>query len=394
MAERPPRATTLDLDRRPMLVFWETTRSCLLACRHCRASALPEPLPGELTTEEGRDLIRSLTDFGRPHPVLVLTGGDVLMRPDVYELASYASSLRIPVAMAPSVTGRLTPDAARRMRAAGVKAVSISLDGAGADSHDGIRGIPGHHAQTIAAIRLLREHRFVVQVNTVVMRENAEELADVAALLDRLGVNAWEVFFLIQTGRGSALEELTPSENEDVCDFLYDASRYGFAVRTVEAPFFRRIVAARRRGEPPAGGALYERLAARLGTLLGEPAGAAKAQSKGTRDGKGIVFVGYDGEVHPAGFLPAAVGNVRRQPLARIYRESPLLRDIRAGRFAGHCGACGYTDLCGGSRARAFAATGDPLGDDPACPFLALQRYEPSSARTSCTTSDAFTRAS
>ncbi len=180
MAVAPPR-TKLDLDQRPMLVFWETTRACLLACRHCRASAMPDPLPGELSTPEGRELIRSLTDFGRPYPVLVLTGGDVLMRTDVYDLAAYAASLKIPVALAPSVTGKLSPDAARRMREAGVKAVSISLDGAVPGTHDGIRGIDGHFAQTLAAIRMLRAYGFVVQVNTVVMRDNVEELPEVAA---------------------------------------------------------------------------------------------------------------------------------------------------------------------------------------------------------------------
>jgi radical SAM protein len=363
---------TLDLDRRPLLVFWETTKACLLACRHCRASAIAEPPPGELTPAEGNELVRSLTEFGRPHPVLVLTGGDVLMRPDALDLAAYATSLRIPVALAPSVTAKLTPEMLPRMRAAGVRAVSISLDGARPATHEGIRGIEGHFDRTLEAIRLLRESGFVVQVNTVAMRENVEELPEVAALLDRLGANVWEVFFLVKTGRGVGMEELSPAENEDVCHFLYEASRYGFVVRTVEAPFFRRVVAGRNGGEAPPGlGPLYPRLSRRLGELLGPPRSSPKAQTKGTRDGKGIVFVGHDGEVYPAGFLPVAVGNVRERSLARIYRESPLLRDIRAGRFPGRCGACDFRDLCGGSRARAFAATGDPLGDDPACPFLA-----------------------
>jgi radical SAM protein len=361
--------TKLDLDERPILVFWETTRACLLACRHCRASAMPEPLPGELTPEEGRDFVRSLTEFGRPYPVLVLTGGDVLMREDTFALARLASALKVPVALAPSVTPKLTIDAVGRMRAAGIKAVSISLDGATAATHEGIRGIDGHFERTLDAIAMLRKNGFVVQVNTVAMRENVEELPDVAAILRWLGVNVWEVFLLVKTGRGEAMEELTPAENLDLCNFLYDASRYGFVVRTVEAPFFRRVVAGRN-GTPPAGvGALYGRLSARIVELLGEPRGEAKAQTKGTRDGKGIVFVGHDGDVYPAGFLPQAVGNVRGDRLARIYRESTLLQDIRAGRFSGRCGSCEFADLCGGSRARAFAATGDPLGDDPACPF-------------------------
>jgi radical SAM protein len=370
MSELAPRGP-LDLNERPMLVFWETTKACLLACRHCRAEAMPRPAPGELGAEEGRKFVRSLTEFGRPYPVLVLTGGDVLMRPDALDLAARASAHGIPVALAPSVTSRLTADARRRMREAGVKAVSISLDGATAATHEGIRGIDGHFERTLAAIRMLREHGFVVQVNTVAMQENVHELPEVAALLDELDVNVWEVFLLVKTGRGERMRELSPAQNLDLCHFLYDASRYGFVVRTVEAPFFRRVVAERDAGAAPPPRPLYVRLSRRLGELLGEPRHAPKAQTKGTRDGKGIVFVGHDGDVYPAGFLPVTVGNVRERSLARIYRESGLLRDIRAGRFTGRCGTCGFTDLCGGSRARAFASTGDPLGDDPACPFLA-----------------------
>jgi len=359
----------LDLERRPILVFWETTRACLLACRHCRASALPEPLPGELTAAEGRALVRSLTEFGRPYPVLVLTGGDALMRDDTLELAEYASSLEIPVAMAPSVTPRLTLARVERMCKAGVKAVSISLDGATSATHEGIRGVKGHFERTLAAIRMLRGHGLSVQVNTVAMRENVEEFPDVAAMLHWLGVNAWEVFLLVKTGRGEGLEELTPAENLDLCHFLYEASRYGFAVRTVEAPFFRRVVA-ERTGAPPAGGPLYTRLSCRLAELLGEPRTSSIAQTKGTRDGKGIVFVAHDGDVYPSGFLPVPVGNVRENSLARIYRDSLLLRAIRAGYFSGRCGECEYNDLCGGSRARAYATTGNPLGDDPACAYV------------------------
>jgi radical SAM protein with 4Fe4S-binding SPASM domain len=208
-----------------------------------------------------------------------------------------------------------------------------------------------------------------VQVNTAVMPANVHELPSVTELMCRLGASIWEVFFLVRTGRGATLGELVAHECEDVCWFLHDASRYGFVVRAVEAPFFRRIVQWRESGRQPEGGPLYEELAARLHQLLGEPATASKAQTKGTRDGKGIVFVAHDGDVYPAGFLPLRLGNVRERPLADIYREHPLLRDIRAARFHGRCGVCEYRELCGGSRARAFAAFGDPLAEDPACAY-------------------------
>lgn len=367
----PSRPSRLDLDRRPILVFWETTRACLLACRHCRAEALPEPLPGQLTHEESLAFLGTLTGFGKPYPVLVLTGGDVLMRDDVAALAGRARALGLPVAIAPSVTPRLSAAALQELRRLGVKVASLSLDGASARTHEGLRGVDGHFQGTLSAIDLLRRHGFTVQVNTVVTRENIEELPEIAAIVKERGAAIWEVFFLVRTGRGLGLDELAPEENEDVCHFLYDASCYGFIVRTVEAPFFRRVATWRRQGRRAPTGPLYGRLSGRLRKLLGEP-GPARPQTKGTRDGKGIVFVAHDGDVYPAGFLPLPLGNVRERSLVEIYRESPLLRDIRAARFRGRCGVCEYRDLCGGSRARAYAASGDPLGEDPACAYLPL----------------------
>jgi AdoMet-dependent heme synthase len=352
-----------------MLVFWETTRACLLACRHCRASATTKAPPGELTTAEGRELIEQVAGFGRPYPILVLTGGDCLMRPDVFELTGYAASLGIPVALSPSVTPLLTGEMIGRIAASGVKAVSVSLDGAVAATHDGVRGIPGHFAATLATIRALVGAGVTVQVNTTVMAGNVGELADVAALVAANGAHIWEVFFLIETGRGQDVGAISPAGHEAVCHFLVDASRYGFVVRTVEAPFFRRAVLSRRDGCPPPQSELYAKLAARLRAVLGEATRQPSAHIAATRDGKGIVFVSSVGEVYPAGFLPVSLGNVRDKPLPDIYTGSQLLRDIRAARFADRCGQCGYSDLCGGSRSRAYAASGDPLGEDPACPY-------------------------
>ena len=364
----------LDLDSRPILVFWEMTRACLLACRHCRASAIPEPLPGELSTEEGERFLETLTGFGRPYPVLVLTGGDVLMRGDLLRLVGRARELGLPVAVAPSVTPRLELATLAALRRAGVKVASLSLDGARSETHEGLRGVEGHFEETIAALRLLRDHGFTVQINTVVRPENVEELAEIAAIVDEVGAAIWEVFFLVRVGRGAALAELSPEQNEDVCHFLVDASRYGFIVRTVEAPFFRRVVAWRQEGRTCETGPLYERLSARLRQVLGEPRSAPRAQTKGTRDGKGIVFVAHNGDVYPAGFLPLTVGNVRERSLVSLYRESPLFKTIRAARFHGRCGRCDFADLCGGSRARAYAVCGDPLGEDPACAYLPAGR--------------------
>lgn len=364
------RTTHVDLDQRPILVFWESTRACLLACRHCRAEALPHAVPGELTHEESVAFIETLADFGRPAPILVITGGDALMRPDLLELVDAARATGVPVALAPSVTPLLTDELLAELRARGVKVASVSLDGATAATHEGLRQVAGHFAETLAAVRRLRSHGLVVQVNTVVTAENVEELPAIAKLVRDSGASIWEVFFLVQVGRGTAMGELSPAENEDVCHFLYEASRYGFIVRTVEGPFFRRVVAWREAGRPVEAGPLYERLAAGLLDQLGEPSAESKAQTKGTRDGRGIVFVSSTGDVYPAGFLPVTLGNVRERTVAELYREHPLMRDIRAARFSGRCGRCEYSDLCGGSRARAFASSGDPLGEDPACAYV------------------------
>ena len=370
-----PRAQTrIDLDQRPILVFWESTKACLLACRHCRAEAQPTPVPGELTHAEAIGFVDSLADFGSPAPILVITGGDALMREDLAALVTGARGVGVPVALAPSVTPLLTDERLAELRELGVKAASISLDGACAATHEGIRGVDGHFAATLEALARMRHHGFVAQVNTVVMEENVEELPAIARIVRDSGASIWEVFFLVRVGRGAGMTELAPAEVEDVCQFLYDASRHGFIVRTVEGPMFRRVVRWRTEGRSCAAGPLYERLAAALAHEIGPPTGPSKAQTKGTRDGRGIVFVSATGDVTPAGFLPVVLGNVKETGIAEVYRDHPLLRDIRAARFGGRCGLCEYRDLCGGSRARAFAATGDPLGEDPACAYVPARR--------------------
>ena len=359
-----------------MLLFWETTKACALACRHCRAEAMPQPAPGQLSTAEGLRLLEDAARFTPRSPVVIFTGGDPLMRPDLFTLAERARALGMALGFAPSVTPLLTREAARRMRAVGAKTISLSLDGACALTHDAVRGVDGHFARTEEAVRMLVDEGHTVQINTTVMRANAEELADVAALIAGWGAHIWEVFFLIGVGRGAELAALSAAENEDVVHFLYEASCHGFVVRTVEAPFFRRVVA-ERSALPPgldAGnhfglGGLYRRLASRLRERIGPP-GRSRAQSLGTRDGKCILFVSHDGDVYTSGFLPIVLGNVRTRSIVEIYRGDPLLRAIRAAHFGGRCGVCELADRCGGSRARAFATSGDPLSDDPACAYL------------------------
>jgi radical SAM protein with 4Fe4S-binding SPASM domain len=296
------------------------------------------------------------------------------MRRDLDALAGRARELGLPLALAPSVTPLLGEERVASFRRLGVRVASISLDGATAAVHDRIRGVPGHFDSTVAAIGRLRRHGLTVQVNTVVMRETVEELPAIARIVKELGASIWELFFLVRVGRGAALGALNPDENEHVCHFLVDASSHGFIVRTVEAPFFRRVVAQRADGAAPPADGLYRRLRRMLEAELGPAAGPPRAQTKGTRDGRGIIFVGHDGTIAPSGFLPHALGNVRDDDLVEVYREHPLLRRIRAAEFGGRCGTCAYRQLCGGSRARAYAETGDPLAEDPGCAYTPAAR--------------------
>ncbi len=350
----------------PLLVFWESTKACPLACKHCRADAILKPLPGELTTQEGKRLIEQVAEFGDPKPLLIITGGDPLMRADLFELVDYANSLAVPVSLAPAVSPNLNADVMKEVRDSGVKSISISLDGAAPETHDELRGVPGSYRETINAIKTAVEIGLPVQVNTVVWRKSLHELPDVAHLLRQLGVRVWEVFFLIVTGRAREELDITPEQYEAAVQFLVDVSTYGFQVRTVEAPFYRRAKMQRLKGaryEDP----LYQKLVERLRSLLGPPTRGVDPAVVPTRDGFGIIFVAHDGTVHPSGFLPYPLGNVRRQSLVKIYREHPLLLKMRRGEFGGRCGVCEYRDICGGSRARAYAYYKDPLAEDPAC---------------------------
>ncbi len=357
----------MSFTERPVLAFWEMTRACPLACAHCRASAIPARSPEELTTAQGRGLLENLTRFGPPYPTVILTGGDPLMRPDLFELIAHARALGLRVAVSPAVSERLTDEVLGRLRDLGVAAVSVSLDGATAATHDAFRGAAGTFDRTMATIRAGLAVGLRLQVNSTVTASNLTELP---ALFDRIvaaGVRTWEVFFLIATGRGSAVRSPTAEESEAVGQFLFDASRYGALIRPVEAPFVRRILRERGEGVPPRGGELYRRLADDLERRLGPPTSASSLAPRGTLDGDGILFVGHDGTVFPGGFLPTALGNVRTDDLVAVYRNAPLLRAIRGRELAGVCRDCVDREACGGSRARAFAAVGDPLASDPGC---------------------------
>ncbi len=346
-----------DFNRYPLLVAWETTHACLLACKHCRASAEPDPLPGELTTEEGFGLLDQLAAFEHK-PVLLPTGGDPLQRKDLFLMLERARGLGIKVGITPAVTPLLTRQVVERFKALDVHQMAISLDGGSAESHDGFRGVPGTFDHALQALDWARELGLPTQVNTTVTRLTVEELPGIADILARKGVATWEVFFLVPVGRGALLNQLSADEYENVMNWLYLASRnYAFNIRTTEGPQFRRVVMQHRRRHD----SLDD------GAMVGHGRGSHLS------DGNGFVFVSATGEVYPSGFLPVSGGNIRERPLAEIYQESPLFQALRdKSLLKDKCGVCEFKQLCGGSRARAWAETGDYLASDPRCSYQPL----------------------
>ena len=341
----------LQFDRAPLRVYWETTRACDLACRHCRAVAAPAPDPAELTTPEGLRLLERLAAFGAPLPHVILTGGDPLKRADLFVLIDRARALGLGVSVAPSATPLLTPEAIRRLHAAGVEAISLSLDGAIARRHDAFRGVSGCFDRTLAGAAAALAVGLPFQVNTLVSEETLDDIPEVHRLVSKIGATRWSLFFLVTVGRGSVLRPITPGACDRLLEWLADLPRAGgLVISTTEAPHFRRVMARRGRW-------------ARAGGDQPRQAGAA-----GIRDGNGIMFISHIGKIQPSGFLPVTAGNVRSDDPVITYREAPIFHLLRrVDLLDGRCGRCGYRNLCGGSRARAFAASGDPLGEDPLC---------------------------
>lgn len=376
MRTAPIRSYRHDVGTRPFIVIWEMTQACPLACVHCRAEAQPDRHPGELATDEARDLMAQVAEFGRPPPVFVLTGGDPFQRPDLLDLVRHGARLGLPVAVSPSGTPTLTAGRLADLREAGARAISLSLDGSTAEIHDRFRGVPGVFGWTLDAWQAARELGLKVQINTTVTGHNLADLADIAALVSRLGAVSWSAFALVPTGRGALLPALTARQAEDVLNFVYDAGEF-VPARTTEAHHFRRAVIQRDilsshgadhvavlgLGEP------YLRLRQRLDDLA-LPRRKARRPPANVNAGQGFVFISHLGTVHPSGFLPLAAGSVRTGRLADIYRTSPLFTGMRDhGRLTGRCGGCEFAPVCGGSRSRAFALTGDPYAEDPWCSY-------------------------
>ncbi len=366
---------SVDFARAPFLVIWETTQACGLACRHCRASARPWRDPRELDTHEGYALIRQVADMGTP--LLILSGGDPVNRPDLFELIRYSKTMGLRTATIPAATEALTRELVIHLKQSGLDQMALSLDFPRAELHDAFRGVPGAFAKTLEAAAWAREAGLPLQVNTTVCGDTAAYLEEMAAFVATLGIVFWEVFFLVPTGRGSELQGLSASECERLFDILYRAQKKGdFIVKVTEAPHYRRHVAQRERvahgeRERPRGAVAMPAL---LTTSEG-PGHTVGLAPRGVNSGNGFLFVSHTGEIYPSGFLPIPAGNVRETTLGDTYRHSPLFRALREPTaLKGRCGACEYAAICGGSRSRAFGLTGDHLASDPWC------SYEPSRA--------------
>lgn len=381
-ARSKPDFSAVDFDKAPFIVIWEVTQGCDLACVHCRAEARPWRDPLELSTEEAFRLIDQIREFG--HPLFVLTGGDPLKRPDIFDIIRYADRKGLRVTLTPSATPLMTRERIQEMKEAGLARMAVSLDGHDAASHDAFRRVPGSFDWTLRCIRHARAIDLDVQVNTTVTRHNKAHVREIAALLAHEDICLWAVFFLVPVGRGKKDEMLDAAEHEEVFNLLYDLSKeVPFDIKTTAAQHYRRVVVQRRRreahaagGAPGAGRPMEPGGWASPDFLTDKARPAADASTevgrsvKGINDGNGFVFISHHGDVCPSGFLPISGGNVRERSLVDIYRNAPLFRRIRDyTQLKGKCGWCDFRDICGGSRSRSYGVTGDIMASEPYCAY-------------------------
>lgn len=338
--ERPnPFTASFDFTQSPLLVIWEMTQACGLACSHCRADASLLRHRDELTTLEAKALIDNVKKLGSP--VMVLSGGDPLQRQDLDELVEYGAGLGLRMCTIPAVTPRLTRDRMVSLQNAGIAKLAFSLDGSTPALHDGMRNIEGTFERTMNATTIARELGISIQINSLVHASNVDDLEHIAHLVDNIGADMWELMFLIPVGRGVNLPSLGAQECERAFSIIYDIeSSIKAAIKVTEAPHYRRYK--------------YQR--------------GYRGPLHRVNAGDGFVFVSHIGDIYPSGFLPEVIGNIRSTSIIEAYREHPLMKKLRAPEtFSGACGVCKFNDICGGSRSRAYTMHDDPLGSEPWC---------------------------
>ncbi|HVP41920.1 MAG TPA: radical SAM protein [Terriglobales bacterium] len=408
--ERP----TTEGTPKPRLVFWEVTKGCNLRCIHCRATATELMSPTDLPTEKAKAIIDQIAAFA--NPILVLSGGEPLYRRDIFELASYATAKGLRVALATNGT-LVDKNIAQKIVNAGVKRVSISLDGADAKTHDSFRGIPGAFDNAVQGLKNLRAQGMGVQINMTVARHNAHQLPQVLDLARSLGADALHTFLLVPVGCGVEIadrEMVPPDEYERMLNWFYDRSLEGdIELKATCAPHYFRVVRQRRAAErraserhPVNAGGIGPTDAMMPGgtgivinqNVVGHPGrvpkghhtghpGAApdgmSAMTKGCLAGTGVCFISHEGEVFPCGYLPMKSGDLRTQSFGEIWNTSEVFEQLRdTGNLKGKCGCCEFRNVCMGCRARAYAATGDMLDEEPFCVYQPKMTAPPKKAET------------
>lgn len=357
-----------DFAKSPFLVIWETTRACDLACKHCRAEAVPYRRPDELSTDEAKAMLRKVREFGKV--LFVLSGGDCLKRPDVFELIEYGFSLGLRMAVTPATTPLATPDAIQKLKDSGISRLAVSLDGSCPEIHDAFRRVEGSFEWGMRILETCRELGISTQVNTVFASHNVDDFDNLAALMERLGIVFWEVFFLVPTGRAKPGDVASAESFEKLFQKMYDLSkRAPFDVKATAAPQYSRVILERQVAERRAGERAEAPDVLTGGVMFSLSDGIGRARS--VNDGDGFMFISHTGEIMPSGFLPIPAGNVRTDDLIEVYRESPLFKTLRdRSQIKGKCGVCEYRNICGGSRARAYGMTGDYMAAEPFCTHI------------------------
>lgn len=364
-----PHGKVIDYNKNPFIVIWEVTRACQLKCVHCRADAQLIPDPNELTHEEGLKLIDEIYEMD--NPMLVFTGGDCMMREDLFELAEYAVKKGMRVSMTPSATLNVTKERMQRAKEVGLSRWGFSLDAPRAEIHDKFRGTPGSFDLTLEKIKYLNELDMPLQINTVISRYNYDYLEEMAELVAKMKVVMWYIFLLVPTGRGQLDACISPAEHEKVFRWLYKLSKTApYDIKTTAAQHYRRVVLQEKMREHLIGkGEIhYEDT---ITTDMASMKDGLKRAPKGVNDGNGFAFISHVGDVMPSGLLPIKAGNIREKPLAEIYREAKVFKDLRQpDNYKGKCGVCEYNKICGGSRSRTFAVTGDYMESEPFCVYI------------------------
>ena len=339
----------------PRLVAWELTNACNLACIHCRASAIKDPAPDELSTAQAKHFVDELVEY---KPIIILTGGEPLLRSDVYDIAKYASGHGLRVVLATNGT-LLTHEIVKKLKVVGIQRVSISIDGSTKETHDTFRGEKGAFESALRGIDILKNEGLSFQINTTITKRNLTQIPNIYDLALQLGASALHIFLLVPTGRGEDIEsdEIPPEEYERVLNWFYDMSKNSrIQLKATCAPHYFRIMRQRAKAE---------------GIRITKETHGLEAMTKGCLGGSGFCFVSSRGNVYPCGYLPALAGNIRQNPFKMIWEKSKVFNDLRdLGKLKGKCGECEYRAVCGGCRARAYAATGDYLDEEPYCTYI------------------------